>query len=55
MNPVFLYASWGVKKCVGIELINQNIMEKFVAIRVMIDKISDETNCYCSDLQKNKK
>jgi hypothetical protein len=39
MYPVFLYASWGVKKCVGMELIGQIVMEKFVAIiRVMIDK-----------------
>ncbi len=42
MNRVFLYASWGVKKCVGIQLIDQNVMEKFVAIRVMIDEISDK-------------
>jgi hypothetical protein len=38
MYRVFLYAGWGVKKCVGMELIDQNVMEMFVAIRVMIDK-----------------
>jgi hypothetical protein len=42
MYLVFLYAGWGVKKCVGMESIDQNVMEKFVAIRVMIDEILNE-------------